>query len=154
MLGCHIDITARKQSEAALRRQAERLQYLHSVDQAILRSFSSAEAVAKGVLQNLIPLLGCQRSSVAVLAPDGGALRVLAAEPDGFPDPWEGLAAPGPASGVCASDGPGGMQIVADTSCVAWQPGEGRGLEAAGIRAFIRVPLVSERELGTLPSGG
>jgi PAS domain S-box-containing protein len=72
------DITARKEAEAALVQQAERLQALNEMRQSILEA-NQPETVAIAAVGRLHKLLACQR--VLALALDTtGTLRLLAAE--------------------------------------------------------------------------
>ncbi len=61
----NVDITKRKQAEAALRRLTQRLEALQEIDRAILRAESSAE-LAIAALSRLRRVIPCQQAAIAL----------------------------------------------------------------------------------------
>ena len=77
-VGIGIDVSERKRSEKALRRYAERLHFLHQIDEAILGAASDDEVTAMVV--NRIPrLLSCDRASVTLIDTEARVASLLAA---------------------------------------------------------------------------
>ncbi len=65
-------------AEKALRRYADRLEALHTIDQAILMAQSS-EAIAEAALHHISSLIPCRRASLTVFDFEANEARILAA---------------------------------------------------------------------------
>jgi PAS domain S-box-containing protein len=76
-VGTSQDITAQKRAEEELRRAAERLRMLHTVDRAILSAHTPAQ-IAEVVAERLPQLVACDRVVVLTFDEDAERLLVLA----------------------------------------------------------------------------
>src|SRR5450759_2948811 len=64
----------------AFRRLGERLRNLHKIDEAILQSIESPEAIVQTAIQHLRGLLHCQRASVGIFDFETNEVMVFAAD--------------------------------------------------------------------------
>ena len=80
--GLNYDIAARKRAEKALRQYAERVRFLHEVDEAILGGHSREE-VGRAVVERMPRLIPCQRAIVVLYDPQRGEFSLLAVHADG-----------------------------------------------------------------------
>lgn len=75
----NVDITEQQQTEARLRRSAQRLGAIHQIDQAILGSVFP-EAIAQAALDRLTQSVACDQSAILLVDFDAEQIRVLAGE--------------------------------------------------------------------------
>jgi two-component system, sporulation sensor kinase A len=153
-VGVFQDISERKQEQDALRRYAERLATLRSIDRLILAA-SSAEDLATGVVSQLRRLLACEHISIVETNPDVEG-RIVLASSTGTHDTWR---RPNIADKVVR--GPiiekllrGEEIIVEDLAEVASPSTFARWLLDQGVRALIVLPLQANGQLvGALLAG-
>jgi len=135
------DITDRRRTEKALRRQAQRLRNLHAVDNAILRAVDPPEVIAHAALQHLRDMLQCQSASVGLFDAARKTAKVISAQAK-------------PESNLrIGSDLP--QEVYGYTELLVQgeiEPFEGESpvhpmLRAQGIQSSINIPLHSERGL-------
>ncbi|HPC82421.1 MAG TPA: PAS domain S-box protein [Thermoanaerobaculaceae bacterium] len=77
--GVLIDITQRREAEAALRRYARRVEAMHEIDLAILAARSTAET-ARATLARLRQIIPAQRAAIIVVHPASGAGEYVAVD--------------------------------------------------------------------------
>ena len=141
------EIAERQQVEAAVHRQAERLQNLHKIDQAILLAVESPEAIAQTTLLHLRDLLHCQRASVGIFDLGRKEVRIFAADVNGVTIVQTGKVLAEDAYGDLEILRQGKTEIVEDTSRGTSPSVVARLLRAEGARSSINVPLVSAQGL-------
>jgi len=148
------DITARKNVEHELRIQKERLQVMHEIDNAVLQSLDSPQAIVLNALGKLKKLLDCHDTAVGYFDPV--TMNMDFYSPSG--------SAEGPLSMVFSLDREsygdvtrmidGEFESVDDVSAVALPAGLAESLKANNIKAFINIPMFSAQAFyGTLNIG-
>jgi two-component system, cell cycle sensor histidine kinase and response regulator CckA len=140
------DIAERRQTEAALRRYAARMESLHEIDRAIL-SERSPEAIAQAALGHIRRLVPSVRASVAIFDQPDQQARILAVSAGDAtyltPDERVPLEYFGDLADLqhgrpyCAND----LSALVDHVTVA------RRLVAEGVRAALMMPLIANGEL-------
>lgn len=149
-----IDITKRKRAEQELRMQTERLQVMHEIDNAILQSLESPQAIVTDTLVKLKKLLNCHNTAIGYFDPvtmkmDYYSPLGLVEEPlslvfsldrEGYGDMTE------------MTDGK--FESVDDISTVTLPDGLVKALETNHIKSFINIPMFSAQAFyGTLNIG-
>jgi PAS domain S-box-containing protein len=146
------DISERKRAEEALRGYAERLHFLHEVDEAILIARKPAE-VARAVVQHVPRLLPCLRASVLVHHQDTRELSLLAVYASGETEldtSWHG---PADASWkpVLEQLTQGKGYLVEDLQALPTTSPLMAKMQAEGVRAQVYEPIMIHGQLaGTL----
>ena len=151
VIGCVvtlIDITERRRAEVALQRAAERLELLHAIDRAILAAHSS-EAIAHAALGHLCTLVCCWRAGLSLFDFQAQQGLVLATVGRGEARFAPGTRVPLEAYGSrdLATLQAGQIYAVADVLTLTSPPATVRTLQAEGLRAYARVPLMWQRQL-------
>jgi PAS domain S-box-containing protein len=153
VVGILQDITERRRTEEALRRYAERLQTLHSVDYAILTA-ESPEAIAKIALTHLRRAVPCMRASVALFDLKASEVFLLAAMAGGETPLAVGWR--GPLTGEWPAEQleRGEICVVEDISTIQPPTPLYQTLLAEGVRSIVHLPLIAEgRLIGSLNLG-
>ncbi|MAS35600.1 MAG: hypothetical protein CL610_16435 [Anaerolineaceae bacterium] len=134
------DISERKRAEQSLKRYAERLELLHDVDRAILTA-SQPATIAQVVLAQLKSLLGFDSASVTVFDADYREFTIIASI-DAIADyrPYENRAV----IEMMQQDEIFAVDDLARATHIS--PGDDV-LIAAGIRSYVRIPLVASGKL-------
>ncbi len=142
-----LEVTERRQTEAALRRYTERLEILHRIDNAILAA-RSLEEIAEAALRHIWHLVPCQRASVVLFDWEINEARVLAVQTD---------AKTAIGTGACWSLTPeeevlknlrrGEMIVARDILNSSELSPIGEILRDEGMCACIAAPLISQSEL-------
>jgi PAS domain S-box-containing protein len=151
VIGCVvtlIDITERRRAEVALQRAAERLELLHAIDRAILAAHSS-EAIAHAALGHLCTLVCCWRAGLSLFDFQARQGLVLATVGRGEARFAPGTRVPLEAYGSrdLATLQAGQIYAVAEVLTLTSPPATVRTLQAEGLRAYARVPLMWQRQL-------
>ena len=142
-----------KRTEEALQRYIERLRTLRAIDGVTLAAWS-AEDTAQAVLRHIRKLIPCQWASVMALEPDAGEGVVLALDADVETSMESGSRVPMETAGVVADLRPGEVRVMEDIAALPRPSTMEHDLQAAGIRAYISVPLISHGVLvGSLSLG-
>jgi PAS domain S-box-containing protein len=108
-----LDITARKQAEAAIKRYAQRMELLHEIDRGIIEAQSTA-AILTFTLKRLQELIPCQRAELVVFDQEKNDAQVFAAEINDLPDVSAGLRRPIAPADWIASFGPDRIKVIGD----------------------------------------
>jgi PAS domain S-box-containing protein/putative nucleotidyltransferase with HDIG domain len=144
---------ASRQAAEALRRYADRLEILHDIDRAILEARTTAE-IAHASLDRILQLLPCQRCSLLLFDHAGQTARLLAQIGMGPPDWGKG---PFPIANLASEyQRLRSGDFVADDDLLTKDnlSFTEQHLLASGIRAYLRIPLISQGELvGSLNIG-
>jgi len=141
------DVTRRKAAEEALAQHAQRLEALHTIDQAILAA-QSPEEIARAALGHIRRLAPCSVAGIGRYDPAGGDVVVFAvhAEDDrglrpslrfpllGIEDVMEALQR-------------GEVAVESDVAALRNPPPAASALLAAGLRSFVAAPLAAAGEL-------
>ncbi len=147
------DITARRQAEARLARQRERLQMLHEIDQAILAAQSPAET-AGAVVHRLRRMVPCQRASVLLFDVEQNEARWLAVDSEGETALGAGYVAQLDSLPLLVGATEGQGQTVEDLAAQPHRTREEEILLAEGIRSFANLPLMAGGQpIGVLTIG-
>ncbi|MBC7226919.1 MAG: GAF domain-containing protein [Thermoflexales bacterium] len=140
-LAVFTDISERKRAEEALRRYAERLQVLRTLDAAILAA-QSPEEIAREALRYVRRLVPCHGAGVVTYRPATREGVVLAGDADseipigaGFRFPLVGV------DREIEASQRGEVLFVPDISALPAPSLAEQALLAAGVRAYIAVPL-------------
>jgi PAS domain S-box-containing protein len=142
----------RAEAEEALRHYVERLRALRALDGAILAAWS-AEAIAKSALQHIQRLVPYQRGGVTVFDLEANEATVLALHADGESVMALGARMPIDTPGL-ESLVQGKVHMVDDILASAQPTPMEQKLQAAGVRAYVNVPLIADGNLiGTLNLG-
>ncbi|MCX7855638.1 MAG: GAF domain-containing protein, partial [Anaerolineae bacterium] len=146
-LAVFTDISERKRAEKALQQYAERLQVLRTLDAAILAA-QSPEEVAREALRYVRRLVPCNGAGVVAYRPATREGIVLAGDADGEIPIGAGFRFPliGVDKEVDASRR-GEVIFVPDMGALPSLSLAEKALLAAGVRAYIAVPLRAEGEL-------
>lgn len=139
------DITQRKRAEEALRQHAERLRFLHEMDQAILEARSPQE-IAAVALRQLRGLLPCRWASVVLFNPQSNTGTLLAVQ-DG--DETQTSAAGRLELDACWIEplSQEGLYEIGDLAAIPDPPASVRALRKKGLRSFVSVALLAHGEL-------
>lgn len=133
------DISARKEDELALERYAERLELLHNIDLAILRA-DQPQSIAQSVLVRLQASMGFDCASITAFDLENNEYSVLAAiAPIPNYHPYDDQS-------IVALLQQNEMYYVGDLNAEIQSPSD-QVFVAAGIRSYVRVPLVSSGKL-------
>ena len=149
-----LDVTERERAEEALRRNADLMQVLHEIDQAILAAHSAQE-IAEAALPQLRKLVPCLRSSVTLFDFEANEMSLLAARADGNGGIGAGTRFPMEILGedieaLCQGD----VYWVEDVPSLSHSSPLIQALQASGVRSYINVPLIAHGELiGSLNLG-
>lgn len=140
------ELAERERAEAALRQYTERLQVLHTIDEAILAAWSPEE-IADAALRHLDKLTPCERANVTVFDFESQDAIVLAVYPEGasrFP-PGTRL----PLESVVEIETLQQGQVLIEEDLVSYPqpPPAVQALLAAGVRSFVAAPMISQGEL-------
>jgi PAS domain S-box-containing protein len=142
-----------KRTEEALQRYVERLRTLRAIDGVTLATWS-AEDTAQAVLRHIRKLIPCQWASVMALEPDAREGVVLALDADVETPMEAGSRVPAETTGIVADLGRGNVRVLEDIAALPRPSTMEHDLQAAGIRAYISVPLISHGVLvGSLSLG-
>lgn len=134
------DITQRKEAEDSVRQYAERLELLHEIDRSILR-LEQPRVIAEAVLSRLQALIGFDSASVFVFDADFHEFTTLAAiAPIADYSPFEDP----PVLDLLKR---GDVYLVEDLLGMRNLPPSDHRLITAGIRSYMRVPLVARGKL-------
>jgi PAS domain S-box-containing protein len=144
------DITERKEAEHALKRYTERLELLHEIDRAILRA-DQPQAIAQSVLLRLQHLMEYDSGSVTTFDKDFRTFTVLATVPTAFPVLTPNEPRPIENRAMIASLQENKPFFANDLARASSLSTTEKALLNAGIRSFVRIPLIaSDRLLGTI----
>jgi diguanylate cyclase (GGDEF)-like protein/PAS domain S-box-containing protein len=140
------DITERERVQQRLESYAERLQVLHNIERSILAA-QSPEAIVKATLRHVQGMIPCQRSSIAVFEKDTGQITVFATH--GVHDRRLGTGTLYSRESYGDLDllQGGRVQVVNDLWELEQPSQDIRSLREENVRAYIRVPLISEGAL-------
>lgn len=142
------ELTARRQAEEALYRYAERLRILHEIDQSILAA-RLPETIAVAAIGRIRHLIPCQRAMVMALE-ETQQIKLLAAESRGEIKPVDSIDIYQELFEERTLNS-GWVRGVEDLSALPRPSPLHESLLAAGIRAYVVVPLFIQGELvGTL----
>ncbi|MBX3064219.1 MAG: PAS domain S-box protein [Anaerolineae bacterium] len=144
------DISLRKRDEEALRRYNQRLQILHSIDQAIL-SAQSAEAIAKLALRYFSQEAPFEGSSIAVFDFEAqqGSVYIAKGRDSDAPMASKQIPLPDWHAQDIAALRTGTTQVIEDSASDL--PPDLQALLNNGAHSFLRIPLIAQSELlGTL----
>lgn len=134
------DITQRKDDEDAIRRYAERLELLHDIDRSILR-LDQPHAIAESVLTRLQSLTGFDSASVTAFDAEFRDFTVLASiAPIADYYPYED-------SAIIELLKQGDVYSVGNLLSLTNPSSSDQALVAAGIRSYVRVPLIAGGKL-------
>ena len=140
------DITEREETRRLLQLYADRLQILNSAGQAILTGESADEIVA-AVLPFVHELVRCRWASVLTFDQEAGVATVLGVHSDGETQLGKGTQTSLDAGWPLEVLAKGEIGIVEDASALDMQPALLEALQSEGVRFFVSVPLVAQREL-------
>ena len=140
------ELAERERVEAALRQYTERLQVLHTIDEAVLTAWSPEE-IADAALRHLHKLVPCERANVTVFDFESQEAIVLAVHPR-----EESLFPPGtrlPLESVVEIESlqQGHVLVEEDLSAYPHPPPAIQALQAAGVRQYVAAPLLSQSGL-------
>ena len=147
ILTLSVKITDRKRAEEALRKHAERLRSLHSIDQEILQAIETPEAIVQTALKHLRAMLQCSRASVGIFDVERKEVRVFVANVDGESIVETGTVLEEDMYGDLEILKTGKTEVVEDMSGVQSPPVVARLLRVEGIQSSINVPLLSAQGL-------
>lgn len=136
---------ALRESEAALRRSAQRLASLHEIDRDILLAQSLSDLVSTALfrMRKLIP---CQQAFVVLFNFETSIAQVVAGSGNEDGDLPEGIAMP--IANFASQDGlPQQTRYIEDLDVLESRPSVLDGLLLAGSRSFLTVPLKVEEQL-------
>ncbi len=143
LLAIGLDVTERKQAEAALRHRTYRLEILHKIDKAILVA-QSPKTITQGVLRDLAELVPNERSSVSLFDADQGEMVVLAGQSLGRN--LEGLRFPS-STNVIEVLQRGDVYVTRDLLALPELGAIQKELIAEGLRSHINAPLLARGKL-------
>ncbi len=137
--GASRDISARKEAEQSLKRYAERLEFLHDVDLAILRA-DQPQTIAQSVLTRLQTSMGLDSATITAFDLERNQFKLLAAiDPIPEYDPY---------SDASIIDVLHRNEIYyVDELIDGAQSSSDTILIKAGIRSYVRIPLISSGKL-------
>ena len=149
-----MDVTQRIMYEQTLLKNAQRLEALHQVDQAILMGVDSPGEIAAKALYHLRSLLNTTQASIVIFMPDADRARVLARiskdEPEIMSEDQPAMRAFGNPDLLSTGE----MDIAEDASQRIMPDHAARVLKEEGVCSFMQVPLLAEGKLiGTLNLG-
>ncbi|MBZ0287292.1 MAG: PAS domain S-box protein, partial [Anaerolineae bacterium] len=134
------DVTQRKQDEDAIKRYAERLELLHDIDRAILK-LDQPSTTSESVLKRLQPLTGFDSASVTAFDAEFHEFTILASiAPISHYYPYED-------PGIIELLKHGEVYQVADLLSIDELSSSDQALIAAGIRSYVRIPLIAGGKL-------
>ena len=136
---------ALRESEAALRRSAQRLASLHEIDRDILLAQSLSDLVGTALfrMRQLVP---CQQAFVVLFNFETGIAQVVAGSNHGDGNLSEGTAMP--IANFASQDGlPQDSRYIEDLDALESRPPVLDRLFLAGSRSFLAVPLKVEDKL-------
>lgn len=140
------ELAERERAEAALRQYTERLQVLHTIDEAILAAWMPEE-IANAALRHLHQLTPCKRANVTVFDFESQEASVLAVYPEdgsrflpGTRLPLEGIA-------EIEALRLGNALVAEDLTTYPQPPPAIQALLAAGVRSYVAAPLISQGDL-------
>ncbi len=145
--------TALRQSEEQLRAFAQRLQILHTIDQAIL-SAQSPEAIAQAALGHMRALVPCRWASAAVFDGNARMITMLATHANDHGEPVIGAPQALELPRIIDALRHGEVQVVDDTALLASPPAIVAPVPATEVRSYVTVPLMAAEDLlGALSLG-
>jgi PAS domain S-box-containing protein len=150
-VGVFQDITDRKSVERARAVYAESLDVLHRIDQVILEA-ASVDEILEAALPLVPSLLGCQQAGVVSFDAESGEAFVLGVASNAGGQAGEALVHKGDRVLLTRTRfldelAQGQMQVVDDLSALPLPRSLIEVLRAAGVRAFVTVPLMARGEL-------
>ncbi len=151
-----LDITARKQAEAALRQSSERLRIQHEIDVAILAA-QRPEEIAQVALEQLHTLISCKRASITEIdlaQARGRDLIVLVnGKSQNQPLDWHTLTKAGQQLIQVVQQGH--PYVVHDIAALEVLSPLEEALMGAGLRSYVSLPLLGQNNfIGTLNLAG
>lgn len=151
-LAVSVDVTRRRQAEAAVQRYTSRLEALQEIDRAILAA-RSPQAIAQAALGRIRALLTFDRASVAVFDFDRKVGRIIALHLENQSGPSLGSNVPLETFWKIDTLRQGGVDMVEDALQLP-DDSYGQSLRTEGLRSWINVPLrVQDELIGSLDLG-
>jgi PAS domain S-box-containing protein len=140
------DITERKASKQALRRYANRLEILRTIDRAILAAESPSEIAAEAMrrVQQFLPAL---RSSVALFDWSADEAEILALHQESASALESGVTIPISEMNLADSMHEGQAHVVHDLDALDDVRDVPAKLQKEGVRSYLSVPMIVEDEL-------
>ena len=148
------EVAERKRAEEAIRFYSERLKILHEIDQAIAAS-QAPDVIAQVALDQLRQLVACKRASVGLFDFKENVITILACTQDtGEAQPGAGARLPLEYFEFTKELAHGQVRVRENIQALPEQTPTMRDLSAAGVRAYMSVPLIVAGELiGSLNLG-
>jgi PAS domain S-box-containing protein len=153
LVGMSRDITARKRAEEVLRANelqlrayTQRLEILHTIDQAILAA-QSPEAIVRAALSHMRALAPCRWASVAMLDTAARATTVLAIDADDHVEPLVSAAGALAPPEIIDSLRRGEVQVVDDAASSGLNVPVAALMASEQMRSWINVPLIAAGDL-------
>lgn len=140
------DITARKEAEVALERQARRLEIVHQIDTAVL-SADSPHDIAQTALVQIRQLLNCWRASLAVYNDDSEQPQLLAVSAEEESSIMPGEVVPSDQLWDATTLRRGEIYIEKDLTAMEGRSSLLRRLVDAGLQSYASVPLIVHGDL-------
>ncbi|MFQ5434256.1 MAG: PAS domain S-box protein, partial [Anaerolineae bacterium] len=140
------NVTHREETATALAEYAARLEYLRSLDQAILQSATMTQ-LAELVLESMEKMIPCNGAGVALFDSERGSAEVLARCGDTAVLPPAGSQMSLADFDYTASDTPFTSILMDDLETTTLSAREIKRLVSQGVRAFLHVPLLSDDKL-------
>ena len=153
IVGVYTDISQYKQAEEALRRYAERLRTLRSIDGTILAAWSPEE-IAQAALRHIRKLVPCVGAGVVLFDFDAHVATVFAIHSDAKSKIETGSRIPMGTLAHIQTLGQGKTVTVHDVTQLSKSPPLIQALQVAGVHSYVAAPLIAHGELnGTLALG-
>jgi PAS domain S-box-containing protein len=153
LVGMSRDITERKRAEELLRANevqlrayTQRLEILHTIDQAILAA-QSPEAIAQAALGHMRALVPCRWASVAVFDSDEREIAVLAIHANDHVEPVVRISAALEPFQIVDALRRGEVQVVEDTATLTAPAAIAAPMPATDVRSYVNVPLIAAGDL-------
>ncbi|MBE2224010.1 MAG: GAF domain-containing protein [Anaerolineae bacterium] len=140
------DISERKKSEAKMEQYANRLHLIHTIDQAIL-SKQAPDEIARVVLDYVYQAVPCSRASVSVLDEHTSQGTVLAVIQEGETAVSPGYSFPMTEIEIRNLEAPETIIPVEIIEISNPQTNTGKQIQAEGVKAYIKIPLVAQGAL-------
>jgi PAS domain S-box-containing protein len=140
------DVSERKKAEEARKRNAERLEILHEIDQSLLAA-RSIDEIVQTALKGILDLVAFERVSVALFNNEQETVHFIAVIKEDDKTTGSDITFPLDEFEVPEEVKKGGVRIIEDLSTVEEVSNITQMLKNAGIRSILNVPITVHKEL-------